>query len=360
VPNWLINQAASLSSASFKVAIVVCRLTLGWQKDEDAISLSQLGKLTDLSKPTLITALRDLAKAGIVENTTPGERSMGTYRLVKNLDQMWLNNLTTGKETLPDLVKKLDTQKKEKEREHESAVALAAEAARAVAQAAPADEPPHPAEALDQQAARPITQASLVGLPSPLPPVAAAPPSPEKPARARAPRKAKASAEQTAIRSALRTAANWGPDAKANAQAATNGDALMTFDPAVTAERIALFARRYFPRFSPVAVAAARRQDTVSAPTPGQVVQYWPSFQEWERAQAAHRLREEQAAPPPAAVVITDEQRRENQRKLQEAQREHLRRQSSASTGSFGTASFGGGGESGHGHVAMVAAGRAR
>lgn len=124
-----------------------------------------------------------------------------------------------------------------------------------------------------------------------------APPSPK-------PRRPKPDAvppEVAAIRQALKDAAEWGPSAKANAQAKAAGDKLIEFDPAVTPEQIAVFRREWFPRFSPVAVAVARRGDPLNAPTPEQVLQYWPSFQPWwaarqseiaRRAEAEKRRRE--------------------------------------------------------------------
>jgi hypothetical protein len=165
-----------------------------------------------------------------------------------------------------------------------------------------------------------LTQTTLIGLPEPPTPGSAAPPSP---AKARAPRKPKATPEQAAIRQALRDAAGWGPSAKANAQAAENGDALMALDPRATPERITRFARRYFPRHSPVARAAAARQDTVSHPTPGQVLQFWPGFQEWEQAQIAAAARQAEEQRPPERQEITPEQRAENRRILQEAMRSY-------------------------------------
>lgn len=185
------------------------------------------------------------------------------------------------------------------------------------------DGPEWSGETRAQQAAPEITQPPLLALSEPPPPVSAPPPAPEKTRKPAAPRKPKATPEQAAIRTALRQAANWGPDAKANKQAADNGDLLMAFDPGATPERIATFARRWFPRYSPVANAAARRQDTASNPTPGQVVQYWPGFQAWEQEQAKHVAREAARRDEPAdsPVVLTQAEREANRRILDEARR---------------------------------------
>jgi hypothetical protein len=153
-----------------------------------------------------------------------------------------------------------------------------------------------------------LEQTTLIGLSgTPTPPLA--PPLPA-PAKARAPRKPKATPEQAAIRQALRDAAGWGPSAKANAQAAENGDALMAFDPAVTPERIERFARRWFPRYSPIARIAAQKGETATHPTPSQVAQYWPGFQAWEQAQAAPPSPRETPRHEPEPPAETAEERR--------------------------------------------------
>lgn len=141
------------------------------------------------------------------------------------------------------------------------------------------DDGPEPTEAL--------TQTTLIGLPGTQNPPLAPPPP-----KARKPRKPAATPEQAAIRRALVLAANWGPSGKAHKQAADNGDALMAFDPGVTPERIERFARRWFPRYSPIAKIAAQKGERAEHPTPSQVAQYWPGFQAWEAAQA-------EAPPPP-------------------------------------------------------------
>lgn len=138
-----------------------------------------------------------------------------------------------------------------------------------------------------------VNQQPLQGLPgNPNPPVAAAPPSPRK---LRAP---KATPEQAAIRQALRAAAEWGPSGKANKQATDAGDALMREDPGVTPERIAAFARRWFPRYSPIAALKARNGERAERPTPEQVLRFWPSFVAWEQAQRAAEERERAQREP--------------------------------------------------------------
>jgi hypothetical protein len=160
--------------------------------------------------------------------------------------------------------------------------------------------PPPVAPAADEPSAPAQTQTTLTVCLEPPPPVSGPPPAPERkrPARSTVP------PEAAAIRQALRDAAEWGPSAKANAQAKQAGDRLMEFDPGVTPEQIAIFAREWFPKFSPQASSAARRGDPLSPPTPEQVVQLWPRFQPWyagrqqaiaARAEELRRRRERQA-----------------------------------------------------------------
>jgi phage replication O-like protein O len=297
VPNWLIDQAATLSSTAFTVAVVICRLTVGWNKDTDAISLSRLHQLTSLSKPTLISAMRDLGKAGIVEHTGTGHRGMGVYRLVKEFDR---SSFFTGQVSLPvndgsepepvkffdqsgpRPVKKFDTQKKD------------SNTTTSVVVAAAMSEEPEPNYAEDGQL-------TLVGCSEPPPPSAAAPPAPTKPKRARAHVAEEARALYAPLfvltKSPRKGDAAMGVYTKAR-------DLWLEFQ--ATPEQVAAF-WEWFKTFSQAAQIAARERRPLNPPKPRQVYEAWPQFLEWwqarqldlaRRAEAERRRRE---APPEEA-----------------------------------------------------------
>lgn len=300
VPNWLIDQAGDLTAAAFKVAIVICRLTIGWQKDTDDISLTRLQALTKLSRPTLIAALRDLTGSQVVECVGTGRRGMSTYRLVKKLDQL---NSFTSKETLPlesssaaepvkelyqsetEPVKKLYTQKKDSSTTTNVVVAAA--------------------EADRTELAEPNCeneQLTLVGCPEPPPPSCAAPPPPPKPARQRKTNPPEAKALYPAIFELCKSGQKG---EKGMACRNLARDLWREFE--ATPEQAAAF-WDWFKVFSRPAQMAARERRPVNAPMPRQVYADWPQFLQWwqaKQAQAARdaerRAQDEQAraATPP-------------------------------------------------------------
>jgi phage replication O-like protein O len=82
VPNVILDQVMPQSShAEFKVVMAVVRKTYGWGKETDRISLSQLVKMTGVSKPKVIDAVRHLDWL-IVAHKTAG----GTTEYSLNID----------------------------------------------------------------------------------------------------------------------------------------------------------------------------------------------------------------------------------------------------------------------------------
>ncbi len=74
VPNEIIDLMPQLSGSEFKVLVAICRKTIGWHKTHDAISLSQLHKMTGLESEACCEALKKLeSMALIVVNRSPGK-----------------------------------------------------------------------------------------------------------------------------------------------------------------------------------------------------------------------------------------------------------------------------------------------
>jgi phage replication O-like protein O len=127
MPNdWIDRAMPSMSAAEWMVTTVILRQTIGWNKDRDAISLTQFEQKTGLSRHTIIDAIRKLAKRGWIRVYEQGIRSvyepsfeagaisapMDTSAetapaLVQKLHQ-------TSAESAPEVVQKLHTQKTRK------------------------------------------------------------------------------------------------------------------------------------------------------------------------------------------------------------------------------------------------------
>jgi len=67
IPNIIIDQhMAELSHAQFKVLMAICRKTIGWHKQSDYISISQIVELAGVSNKTVVGAIKQLEKKGFI------------------------------------------------------------------------------------------------------------------------------------------------------------------------------------------------------------------------------------------------------------------------------------------------------
>lgn len=67
LPNSFVDEVmCNISDSSVKLYLVIVRKTRGWGKEMDSISLSQFEKFTGKSRPTVVSALKELIKHGIV------------------------------------------------------------------------------------------------------------------------------------------------------------------------------------------------------------------------------------------------------------------------------------------------------
>ena len=69
VPNAYFECLADLSGAELKVLLAILRRTVGWRKESDEISLSQLEQMTGLDRKSVIKGLRGLLERGLVVQT---------------------------------------------------------------------------------------------------------------------------------------------------------------------------------------------------------------------------------------------------------------------------------------------------
>lgn len=78
--HWLPN----LGEGELKVLLVIMRKTFGWHKEKDAISISQLSKITGLHEETVVKAAKSLQSKGIVNREVIGQegKQQTIYSLV--------------------------------------------------------------------------------------------------------------------------------------------------------------------------------------------------------------------------------------------------------------------------------------
>ena len=113
-PNALIALMPEMREAELKVTLAIARKTFGWHKDEDELSLSQLMKLTGLSKQGVINGIENGIKRGTISRRTFGDSFK--YSLVVNEIDTVVNAVDRpSQRSRPEVVNEVDTQKKDKE-----------------------------------------------------------------------------------------------------------------------------------------------------------------------------------------------------------------------------------------------------
>lgn len=84
-PNDLFDHwLPHLNESELKVLLVIIRKTFGWHKERDRISISQLQRLTGLSEPSVLGAVKSLISKGVIHKQTVGEigKQQSFYELV--------------------------------------------------------------------------------------------------------------------------------------------------------------------------------------------------------------------------------------------------------------------------------------
>lgn len=75
VPNDLIAAMPKLGNAELRVALAIARKTVGYQKECDRISVSQIVDMTGLTSRNTQQAITSLLKKGVIERTPAGKQA---------------------------------------------------------------------------------------------------------------------------------------------------------------------------------------------------------------------------------------------------------------------------------------------
>jgi phage replication O-like protein O len=111
-PNELFDLYMPLMhEAELKVVMAIVRKTLGYKKDRDPISITQLEKLTGLSRQGVLDGAQAAIDRGLVSVMGSGKRGTKIYGLVYCVDQS-TEQTRTSQDSRPELVYSVDTQKK--------------------------------------------------------------------------------------------------------------------------------------------------------------------------------------------------------------------------------------------------------
>lgn len=108
-PNELFDECMKkMGEAELRVTLAVIRKTMGYHKDRDAISYSQIMEMTGLSRSSTQDGINKAVEHGFIEIAGNGKRGVNIFRLVVNPDQSGKATSTgsvglpvTGSVTLP-------------------------------------------------------------------------------------------------------------------------------------------------------------------------------------------------------------------------------------------------------------------
>lgn len=95
------------SIGELKVLLAVMRQTFGWRKFTDTISMSQLVKITGLTRQGVANGLKLALAHGYIERTPHGQSFTYGLRLVKEVDQ---SSKLTSQGSRPEVVNEVDQQ----------------------------------------------------------------------------------------------------------------------------------------------------------------------------------------------------------------------------------------------------------
>jgi phage replication O-like protein O len=114
VPNYIIDEfMTKLSHAEFKIAIAICRKTVGWHKQSDFISLSQIRKMTGATDKTILKSIERMETLGLI---TTHKRGRSTTRITINIPSgTGTNTVGTGTSIVETTGVSIDTKETIKE-----------------------------------------------------------------------------------------------------------------------------------------------------------------------------------------------------------------------------------------------------
>lgn len=90
--DFLDNYLHKISSKATKIFLVISRKTIGWHKESDRITLTQIIKISGMSKNTVRTGIKELLKKDIiiVDKSGYGKGQQVFYSI--NYNDLWVKN----------------------------------------------------------------------------------------------------------------------------------------------------------------------------------------------------------------------------------------------------------------------------
>lgn len=96
IPNWLIEKMGEIKPSVFKVCIAIARSTIGYQKEWERLTISQLMGITGLSNRSVIDSLDEAIADGLIEKRE--SKSWFEYKLKSEFSEKSSLNTTENSE----------------------------------------------------------------------------------------------------------------------------------------------------------------------------------------------------------------------------------------------------------------------
>src|SRR3954451_5893776 len=80
IPNEILDAMADMEESELRVLLAICRQTFGWHKESDILSLTDLMRLTGLSRPAVVAGIGAAMKRGVLGRVSAGTQKLA-YRL---------------------------------------------------------------------------------------------------------------------------------------------------------------------------------------------------------------------------------------------------------------------------------------
>jgi phage replication O-like protein O len=117
IPNAILHEMPNMKAGELRVLLAVCRQTFGFHKASDQLSLTQLQRLTGMSRQGVVNALDGEYAQRFLERTETGNSYTYRIEVVNEVDHPLVNEFDQGSQRgLPEVVNEVDTQKKKQKK----------------------------------------------------------------------------------------------------------------------------------------------------------------------------------------------------------------------------------------------------
>ena len=103
IPNWLIEKMSEIKPSVFKVCVAIARSTIGYQKEWERLTISQLMGITGLSNRSVIDSLDEAIADGLIEKRE--SKSWFEYKLKSEFsEKSSLDTTENSENSSPNIV----------------------------------------------------------------------------------------------------------------------------------------------------------------------------------------------------------------------------------------------------------------